>query len=544
MSEEVFQAKGNLMKSIQTFLEKFNCISFREMPKVLLQAWEKFFTIQHAQPEDTNELLQELLEDLQIINEELAKYINYLSWNSPTFYNDDEEHSIQYKEYLENSSNAIAATNFNQEKEEPPQNSDIRQLVREECGIKEVKNIVEQPTKRGTRIAESLQNFRVKKSFTSLNNTPQIYSVNAITPVLPTEEPEYSLSMGYKHLSTILEMESYEVIKSSVKNLVPIPNECEVTSDNESECDVPDKDDSSVFTTFPNSIFSDKDDVTIHDDDVPIKESNVHSNLLFDDDEINSDELESHIESNFVESLSTHDALIDSSQKVDNLVEFSGPLIPIHIAEEERIKREHAEYISHMEMLFTINPRPRPMVNANTNVESIPSLPIPVQDGNSQREEIDIVTETDDVLPPGVENDDDTDGEIDAVDELQVDNSISNSEHEYSDDEASDFDNPLVPLPPPKPPDAEYDFELDAGDEILVVMNVSDELEFIDAKVKFDVSNMKIMITILSCLLSTLRCSLFYYPLRVRIPSLTLVSSFRTSGFSLGWNFHVFSCLT
>nr|GFA86764.1 hypothetical protein [Tanacetum cinerariifolium] len=56
MSEEVFQAKGNLMKSIQTFLEKFNRIPFGEMPKILLQAWEKFFAIQHAQPEDSKEL--------------------------------------------------------------------------------------------------------------------------------------------------------------------------------------------------------------------------------------------------------------------------------------------------------------------------------------------------------------------------------------------------------------------------------------------------------------------------------------------------------
>nr|GEX45828.1 hypothetical protein [Tanacetum cinerariifolium] len=64
-------------------------------------------------------------------------------------------------------------------------------------------------------------------------------SSNAITPVLPIEEPEYSLSMGDKHLSTILETKSDEVIKSSVNNLVQIPSEYEVTSDNESECDVP-----------------------------------------------------------------------------------------------------------------------------------------------------------------------------------------------------------------------------------------------------------------------------------------------------------------
>nr|GFC19957.1 hypothetical protein [Tanacetum cinerariifolium] len=67
MSEEVFQAKENLMKSIRTFLEKFNRYPFGVMPKILSQAWEKFFEIQHSQPDDTNKLFQELLEDLQII---------------------------------------------------------------------------------------------------------------------------------------------------------------------------------------------------------------------------------------------------------------------------------------------------------------------------------------------------------------------------------------------------------------------------------------------------------------------------------------------
>nr|GEU94499.1 hypothetical protein [Tanacetum cinerariifolium] len=86
----------------------------------------------------------------------------------------------------------------------------------------EVKNVVKQLTKRGTRIAKSLQNFRVKKSFTSLNNTSQISVVHAITHVLPTKEPEYSLSMGHKHLSIIPETKSDEVIKSSAKNLLPI----------------------------------------------------------------------------------------------------------------------------------------------------------------------------------------------------------------------------------------------------------------------------------------------------------------------------------
>nr|GEZ70404.1 hypothetical protein [Tanacetum cinerariifolium] len=140
-------------------------------------------------------------------------------------------------------------------------------------------------------------------------------------------------------------------------------------------------------------------------------------------------------------------------------------------------------------MLFTINPRPRPTVNANTIVESIPSSLIPVQDNDFQREEIDIVTSTDELLPPGVENDDDSEGEIDAVEELHVDNSISNAENELSDNEESDFDNPSIPQPPPEPPDAEFDLESDSGEEISVVMNDSYEFECLNPRDEFDVSN-------------------------------------------------------
>nr|GEV32975.1 hypothetical protein [Tanacetum cinerariifolium] len=106
-SVKILQARENLMKSIQTILKKYNRISFKETPKVLSLAGEKFFEIQHAQPEDIHELLRKLLEDLQIISEELVEYINSPSWSCPTFYDDDDdEYSIQYKKYLENSSNA------------------------------------------------------------------------------------------------------------------------------------------------------------------------------------------------------------------------------------------------------------------------------------------------------------------------------------------------------------------------------------------------------------------------------------------------------
>ncbi|GJZ90838.1 hypothetical protein Tco_0662765 [Tanacetum coccineum] len=59
----------------------------------------------------------------------------------------------------------------------------------------------------------------------------------AIIPDLPTEEPDNSLSMGDEHLSTIPEMESDKVIKSSIEDLVPIPSESEGISVD--ICDVP-----------------------------------------------------------------------------------------------------------------------------------------------------------------------------------------------------------------------------------------------------------------------------------------------------------------
>nr|GEY73098.1 hypothetical protein [Tanacetum cinerariifolium] len=137
------------------------------------------------------------------------------------------------------------------------------------------------------------------------------------------------------------------------------------------------------------------------------------------------------------------------------------------------------------------SPQPPKELNAeiaNIIVESIPSSLIQVQDNDSQREEIDIVTNTDELLPPCFENDD-LEGEIDDVDEVHVDNPISSSKNELSDNEASDFDNLSVPRPPPEPPDVEFDFKPDAGEEISVMMNTIDELECLYPRDEIDVSS-------------------------------------------------------
>nr|GEX83424.1 hypothetical protein [Tanacetum cinerariifolium]GEY27272.1 hypothetical protein [Tanacetum cinerariifolium] len=314
-------------------------------------------------------------------------------------------------------------------------------------------------------------------------------SSNAITTVLPTEEPNYSLSMGYEHLNTILETESNEVINFSVKNLVSIPSEYEVTSDNESECDVPNKDESSpVFTTFSNPIFDDNDDFTSSDDellfneDVSMENLKSYSNPLFDDEEINSNEIDLHYfnaESDLIESLSNHDTLFNSSSKFDYLEEIFGELMPSSIVNEERIKREHEEYISLMEKLLAINSFPRPLENfhANTIVESLSSSHIPVEDSDSQREEIDLFLDTNDLLPLGIESDDyDSKGDIYFLEELLVNDSIPSPENKSSN--LDHHDDSSFPRPPLEPPDVEFffDFNPNSGELISAMMNDIDEL--------------------------------------------------------------------
>nr|GFB46506.1 hypothetical protein [Tanacetum cinerariifolium] len=62
---------------------------------VLLLAWDRVSEIKDA-PEDIQELLRKLFNDVQNIHEELAEYINTLSWNCLAFYNNDEDDDEDY----------------------------------------------------------------------------------------------------------------------------------------------------------------------------------------------------------------------------------------------------------------------------------------------------------------------------------------------------------------------------------------------------------------------------------------------------------------
>nr|GEX64422.1 hypothetical protein [Tanacetum cinerariifolium] len=402
-------------------------------------------------------------------------------------------HSIQNEE----SSNEIAVSNPNQEKEEPPQDSDIRQLIRKECSVKfceeqkqsmedtmlelvkicqekeflcihddidyliesalnsklllinsnsqrldkkgqEVKNVVEQPAERRNHSIQSLQNFRVvHKSSISFKNTSQISSIHAIAPVLSTKEPEHLLSIG----------------------------ECEVALEDKRGCDVPISEKSPICDNHSDTFSDSKidDDISVYDDfeDVEYVEASLS------DPEIVSVEEENVVQQE-EEEVDFED--ISQIQDSDNslLDNFSPEFETFcdHTEETRSGNTTHADnsLLEYDSFCFEIEPDQERLINLVKN-------DIPDNSSNDPLlEEADLFLAADNSIPSGIKNfADDPERDIRFLEELLIDDSILY--HESSD---SNFkDNPSIPRPPPEPPDT----ETDAGEEIPVVMNNKDKFD-------------------------------------------------------------------
>ncbi|GJT73194.1 hypothetical protein Tco_1032480, partial [Tanacetum coccineum] len=102
-------------------------------------------------------------------------------------------------------------------------------------------------------------------------------------------------------------------------------------------------------------------------------------------------------------------------------------------------------------------------------IESLPVSLIPVEDSDPVQEEIDIFLVPDDLIPPGVENDDSE----------NEDNELPNFDHQ---------DNPSSPRPLPEPLDVCLNFKPDTAmkndevfnqGEIVLPLNVEDVFTFV-----------------------------------------------------------------
>nr|GEV24644.1 hypothetical protein [Tanacetum cinerariifolium] len=117
-----------------------------------------------------------------------------------------------------------------------------------------------------------------------ISGLPSCSAITPNEPVLSTEEPDNSLSMGDEHLDTIPATKSDEVIKFSIGNLILIPSESEGIP--EHMCDVPFHDNSPPLDVSKDQIedfsesndeFSSIDDDSFFIDNIDYLEASPHN---------------------------------------------------------------------------------------------------------------------------------------------------------------------------------------------------------------------------------------------------------------------------
>nr|GEX22650.1 hypothetical protein [Tanacetum cinerariifolium] len=466
-----------------------------------------------------------MAQNIDVSGSDQIQTLQYPAVHPPSQETSDEichtNYSIQNEESFENPSNEIAVLNPNEEKEEPPQNSKIHQLIREECCVEaseeykqsmedtmlelvkicqekeflcihddvddliesalnsklflinsnsqrlekkqqEVKNVVEQPAEHGNRSIQSLQNFRVvHKSSISFKNTSQIFSIHAIAPILLTKEPEHLLSMRYEHLSITPETESDEVTDSNAENLLPILSKYEVTLEDKRECDLPIYENIPVCDNHSDNFFNFKidDDILVYNDDF---EDIEYVEASLSDPKIVSVEEENDVEEENVVQQEDEEIDLEDISQIQDVVLYE-KLLSI------------TRLISNIESLND-NFTPDRVFNSFESDNSLLDNFSPEFETfcdhleKTRSEEADLFLASDNSIPPGIENfADDPEGDIHFLDELLIDDSILS--HESSD---SNFeDNPSIPRPPSKPPDA----KTDTGEEFLVVISDKDKFD-------------------------------------------------------------------
>nr|GFD25889.1 hypothetical protein [Tanacetum cinerariifolium] len=178
-------------------------------------------------------------------------------------------------------------------------------------------------------------------------------------------------------------------------------------------------------------------------------------NPLYDEEIISfkTDPHHFNAESDLIESLLNHDSLIiSSSSKIDSLLdEFAGELILLKSIPPGIIKADYdleKEFCLIKKLLYDPRP-PEEFISKNYDVEikSFSPSPIPVEDSDSLRDEIDLSLTPDNKMPPEIKNDDyDSEGDILILDKLLSNNFLSLPENK-----SFHFNISLSPRSPVKP---------------------------------------------------------------------------------------------
>ncbi|GJX47941.1 hypothetical protein Tco_0273131 [Tanacetum coccineum] len=219
----------------------------------------------------------------------------------------------------------------------------------------------------------------------------------AITPDLPIEEPDNSLSMGDEHLDTI----------PSVENLVPIPSELEGISDD------------TVKSGSYKGISNDICDFLSCDNDNFDAEFGLINSLLSRDISITSLKID-FLPEEFVGEFDLIDPILPGIDE-DDFDEKEGEIDNDILQIEDEILREKLLNVNLLiDKIEALNLTPStPFV-----LEYPSSSPIPIVDSDFLIEEVDTFLVSEDSIPPGIKSDFDSEEDMVFPDDLLNDDLI------------------------------------------------------------------------------------------------------------------------
>ncbi|GKE94043.1 hypothetical protein Tco_1578898, partial [Tanacetum coccineum] len=273
----------------------------------------------------------------------------------------------------------------------------------------------------------------------------------SITPDLPIEEPDNSLKIGDEHLDTIPAMESDEVIKSSVENLVPIPSEFE-------------------------GIFDDTFDVLNCNDNRVNVESELEESLINHDTSIDNFSKIDPIFKEFADEL-THIATIppgiveadfdpndDTSSDDDDFEDIKY----VSLEEVNEVDQENEEFdLDDILQIQDVILREK-LLNVSrliSNIESLKDNLIPIMDSDSSETSLSFSNNSLSEF----------ESFSDHTEETRSGSTTTHANYSLPEYDSFHFDNPSLPRPPPEPPDVCFDvlyndesFEPGEGKNIVV----------------------------------------------------------------------------
>nr|GEZ53800.1 hypothetical protein [Tanacetum cinerariifolium] len=462
-NEEIFQAKGDLMKSIQTFLERFNCIPFEEKPQILFQTWQTFFSIQCSQPEDSNELFHKLLKDLK----DLAEYDQSISTDRPIFLNSDEGHSVQDKESLENPFNENESDLEATMDTELSSTKDIHPLLQKQNVEKMMLDLV--------------KNFH-HKQFLCIHDDVDDLIESALDSKLLSINSINSQCLDKKEQEVkIVEEQPAEQDKRECDELI-CDNHSDTFSDSKIDDDISVYDDDFEDIEYVEASLLNLEIVSIEEEN-GIEEENV---VQREEEEVDLEDISqvqdvvlreklfsiTRLISNF-ESLNdnpTPDRVLNSFESDNSLLDNFSPEFETFYDNSKETRSgntTHANYSlpEYDSFCFEIEPDQERLINLveNDNSDNLSN--------DSLLEEVDLFL-SDNSIPPGIKNvADDPEGDIRFLEELLIDDSILS--HESSD---SNFeDNPSNLQPPPEPPNNNFDLETEVISAVMEDIDETDE---------------------------------------------------------------------